>query len=226
MSEVLQKGKAAKAASFMMVGISTEEKNEALEKIADQLLVDQEFILEENQKDLEAGRKNGLSESVLDRIMLNEKRILDMAEAIRLLIDLKDPVGETLETIHKDNGLLIKKNRVPLGVIGMIYEARPNVTIDAATLTLKTGNAVILRGSSSARFSNKALVQSIHKALEISKVPVDAVQLIEDTSRETAKELFHLKEYLDVLIPRGGKNLIDTVVREATVPVLEWLKGL
>jgi glutamate-5-semialdehyde dehydrogenase len=225
MSEVLQKGKAAKAASFMMVGISTEEKNEALEKIADQLLVDQVFILEENQKDLEAGRKNGLSESVLDRIMLNEKRILDMAEAIRLLISLKDPVGETLETIHKDNGLLISQKRVPLGVIGMIYEARPNVTIDAATLTLKTGNAVILRGSSSARFSNKALVQSIHKALEISKVPVDAVQLIEDTSRETAKELFHLKEYLDVLIPRGGKNLIDTVVREATVPVLETGAG-
>ncbi|MBO1513381.1 glutamate-5-semialdehyde dehydrogenase [Metabacillus bambusae] len=225
MSEVLQKGKAAKNASFMMVGISTEEKNDALAKIADQLLVDQEFILEENQKDLEAGRKNGLSESVLDRIMLNEKRILDMAEAIRLLIDLKDPVGEMLETIRKDNGLLINQNRVPLGVIGMIYEARPNVTIDAATLTLKTGNAVILRGSSSARFSNKALVQSIHKALEISKVPVDAVQLIEDTSRETAKELFHLKEYLDVLIPRGGKNLIDTVVREATVPVLETGAG-
>ncbi|OAS89320.1 MULTISPECIES: glutamate-5-semialdehyde dehydrogenase [Metabacillus] len=225
MSEVLLKGKAAKTASFMMVGISTEEKNEALGKIADQLLVDQEYILEENQKDLEAGRKNGLSESVLDRIMLNEKRILDMAEAIRLLIDLKDPIGETLETIHKDNGLLIRQNRVPLGVIGMIYEARPNVTIDAATLTLKTGNAVILRGSSSARFSNEALVQSIHKALEISKVPVDAVQLIEDTSRETAKELFHLKEYLDVLIPRGGKNLIDTVVREATVPVLETGAG-
>ncbi|MGM0874776.1 MAG: glutamate-5-semialdehyde dehydrogenase [Bacillota bacterium] len=225
MSEVLQKGKAAKEASFVMVDISTEEKNKALAKIADQLLLDQAFILEENQKDLESGRENGLTEGVLDRIMLNEKRIHDMAEAIRLLIELKDPVGDTLETIQKDNGLLIKKNRVPLGVIGMIYEARPNVTIDAATLTLKTGNAVILRGSSSASFSNKALVQSIHKALENSNLPVDAVQLIEDTSRETAKELFHLKEYLDVLIPRGGKNLIDTVVREATVPVLETGAG-
>jgi glutamate-5-semialdehyde dehydrogenase len=225
MSEVLQKGKAAKKASFVMVDISTKEKNEALAKIADQLLVDQAFILEENQKDLESGRENGLTEGVLDRIMLNEKRIHDMAEAIHMLIELKDPIGETLETIQKDNGLLIKKNRVPLGVIGMIYEARPNVTIDAATLTLKTGNAVILRGSSSASFSNKALVQSIHKALETSNVPVDAVQLIEDTSRETAKELFHLKEYLDVLIPRGGKNLIDTVVREATVPVLETGAG-
>ena len=225
MSEILQKGKLAKEASFVMVDISTKDKNEALAKIADQLLVDQAFILEENQKDLASGKENGLSESVLDRIMLNEKRIQDMADAIRLLIELKDPIGETLESIEKENGLRIKKNRVPLGVIGMIYEARPNVTIDAATLTLKTGNAVILRGSSSASFSNKALVQSIHTALEKSNVPVDAVQLIEDTSRETAKELFHLKEYLDVLIPRGGKNLIDTVVREATVPVLETGAG-
>lgn len=225
MGEILRKGKAAKEASYAMVDMSTEEKNHALAKIADQLLVDQVYILEENQKDLESGRKNGLSESVLDRIMLNEKRIYDMTEAIRLLIELEDPIGETLETINKDNGLLIKKNRVPIGVIGMIYEARPNVTIDAATLTLKTGNAVILRGSSSASYSNQALVQSIHKALSTSNVPVDAVQLIEDTSRETAKELFHLKEYLDVLIPRGGKNLIDTVVREATVPVLETGAG-
>ncbi|MCV9885290.1 glutamate-5-semialdehyde dehydrogenase [Metabacillus halosaccharovorans] len=225
MSEVLAKGKAAKEASFSLVDISTEEKNEALAKIADQLLVDQGMIIEENRKDLEAGKKNGLTESVLDRIMLNEKRILDIAEAIRLLIDLKDPIGETIETIEKENGLLIKKKRVPIGVIGMIYEARPNVTVDAATLALKTGNAVILRGSSSASYSNQALIQSIHQALENSSVPVNAVQLIEDTSRETAKELFHLKEYLDVLIPRGGKNLIDTVVREASVPVLETGAG-
>ncbi|WP_078434787.1 glutamate-5-semialdehyde dehydrogenase [Metabacillus halosaccharovorans] len=225
MSEVLAKGKAAKEASFSLVDISTEEKNEALAKIADQLLVDQGMIIEENRKDLEAGKKNGLTESILDRIMLNEKRILDIAEAIRLLIDLKDPIGETIETIEKENGLLIKKKRVPIGVIGMIYEARPNVTVDAATLALKTGNAVILRGSSSASYSNQALIQSIHQALENSSVPVNAVQLIEDTSRETAKELFHLKEYLDVLIPRGGKNLIDTVVREASVPVLETGAG-
>ncbi|MFV2050177.1 glutamate-5-semialdehyde dehydrogenase [Metabacillus litoralis] len=225
MGEVLVKGKAAKEASFALVDISTEEKNEALSKIADQLILDQGFIIEENKKDLEAGKQNGLNDSVLDRIMLNEKRIGDMAEAIRLLIELKDPVGETIETIEKENGLRIKKNRVPIGVIGMIYEARPNVTVDAATLTLKTGNAVILRGSSSASFSNQALMKSIHKALEKSNVPINAIQLIEDTSRETAKELFHLKEYLDVLIPRGGKNLIDTVVREATVPVLETGAG-
>lgn len=225
MSEVKIKGQAAKIASQVLVSVSTEEKNAALQLIAEQLIEDHQIILSENQKDLEAGREKGLSESVLDRILLNEKRIHDMADAIGLLINLKDPIGENLETIHKENGLLIKKNRVPIGVIGMIYEARPNVTIDAATLSLKTGNAVILRGSSSASYSNKVLVQSIHTALEKSSLPVDAVQLIEDTSRETAKELFHLNEFLDVLIPRGGKNLIDTVVRESTVPVLETGAG-
>lgn len=225
MSEVIVRGKAAKAASYKMNGKTTEEKNEALAKIADQLLADKDYLISENAKDLEQGKQNGLPDSTLDRIMLNEKRIEDMSAAIRLLIDLKDPVGESLETIEKENGLLIKKNRVPIGVIGMIYEARPNVTIDAATLSLKTGNAVILRGSSSASYSNQALVGSIHKALAQTSLPVDAVQLMEDTSRETAKELFHLNEYLDVLIPRGGKNLIDTVVRESTVPVLETGAG-
>ncbi|AGK53818.1 glutamate-5-semialdehyde dehydrogenase [Bacillus sp. 1NLA3E] len=225
MTEIQRKGKAAKAASFALIGVTTEQKNDALEKIAQQLLVDKDYLISENGKDLEQGEKAGFNESVLDRILLNEKRISDMAEAIRLLIKLNDPIGETLESIEKENGLLIKKRRVPIGVIGMIYEARPNVTIDAATLSLKTGNAVILRGSSSARYSNQALVNSIHRALERTDLPIDAVQLIEDTSRETAKELFHLNEYLDVLIPRGGKNLIDTVVRESSVPVLETGAG-
>lgn len=225
MSEVKIKGQAAKLASYSLVGISTVEKNVALRLIAEQLLKDKNMILTENSKDIQEGKQKGLSEAVLDRIMLNEKRIDDMYQAINLLITLKDPIGDTLETIQKENGLLIKKNRVPIGVIGMIYEARPNVTLDAATLALKTGNAVVLRGSSSARFSNIALIQSIHRALEKSIIPIDAVQLIEDTSRETAKELFHLNEYLDVLIPRGGKNLIDTVVRESTVPVLETGAG-
>ncbi|MGE7878421.1 glutamate-5-semialdehyde dehydrogenase [Peribacillus muralis] len=225
MSEVMAKGKAAKAASYELIGATTVKKNEALEKIAEQLVSDKEALITENQKDLEEGRKKGLSESILDRIMLNDARIDDMAAAIKLLMDLKDPIGETLETIEKENGLLIKKLRVPIGVIGMVYEARPNVTIDAATLALKTGNAVLLRGSSSARHSNMALVSSIHKALAKTDIPVEAVQLIEDTSRETAKELFHLNEYLDVLIPRGGKNLIETVIKESTVPVLETGAG-
>jgi glutamate-5-semialdehyde dehydrogenase len=225
MSEIRRKGEAAKKASFALIGVTTEQKNDALEKIAQQLLIDQVYLVEENKKDLEQGKLAGLNDSVLDRILLNEKRISDMADAIRLLIKLNDPIGETLESIEKENGLLIKKRRVPIGVIGMIYEARPNVTIDAATLSLKTGNAVLLRGSSSARFSNIALVQSIHRALEKTDLPLEAVQLIEDTSREAAKELFHLNEYLDVLIPRGGKNLIDTVVRESSVPVLETGAG-
>lgn len=225
MSEVIVKGQKAKVASQAMVGLTTDEKNNALGKIAESLLDNKVAIIAENEKDLKQGREKGLSDSVLDRIMLNEKRIEDMSAAIRLLVELKDPIGENLETINKENGLLIKKNRVPIGVVGMIYEARPNVTIDAATLSLKTGNAVILRGSSSAYYSNKALVQAIHSALEDTPVPLDAVQLIEDTSRETAKELFTLNDYLDVLIPRGGKNLIDTVVRESTVPVLETGAG-
>ena len=223
--EVQLKGAKAKKISSAMVGVTTEEKNEALGLIAEQLIIDQSYLLQENEKDLQAGKKNGLTDEVLDRIMLSEERIAAMSDAIKLLIELKDPVGETIESITKENGLSINKKRVPLGVIGMIYEARPNVTVDAATLSLKTGNAVILRGSSSAKFSNMAIIQSIHKALEKSQIPVDAVQLIEDTSRETAKELFNLNEYLDVRIPRGGKKLIETVVRESTVPVLETGAG-
>src|SRR5699024_5850391 len=142
-----------------------------------------------------------------------------------LPISLKDPIDEVLEESVLQNGLQIAKVRVPIGVFGMIYEARPNVTIDAATLALKTGNAVILRGSSSAIHSNKALVASIHRALEQTTITVDAVQLIEDTSRDTAKHLFQLNEYLDLLIPRGGQKLIDTVIRESTVPVIETGAG-
>ncbi|WP_394232414.1 glutamate-5-semialdehyde dehydrogenase [Niallia oryzisoli] len=225
MSEVVEKGRAAKKASFQLNGKTTTEKNEALARIAEQLLMDQEEILAENAKDLENGKQKGLSASVLDRIMLNEKRIKDMSEAIHQLINLQDPVGETLETIQKENGLIIESKRVPIGVIGMIYEARPNVTVDAATLALKTGNAIILRGSSSACYSNQVLTKSIHRALAKTNLPIEAVQSIENTNRESAQELFHLNDYLDVLIPRGGKNLIDTVVRESSVPVIETGAG-
>lgn len=225
MSEVTSKGKLAKEASYALVGVTTEEKNEALRLIANQLRTDEAYLIAENAKDLEEGKEKGFSPSLLDRLMLNHDRIHAMADAIGQLVELKDPIGDRLESIEKENGLRIEKVRVPIGVVGMIYEARPNVTVDAATLSLKTGNAVILRGSSSAKHSNEAIVASIHRALEKSALPVDAVQLIEDTSRETAKELFNLNEYLDVLIPRGGKNLIDTVVREASVPVIETGAG-
>src|SRR5690625_4558060 len=225
MSEVIRKGQAAKAASYQLSSVTTEEKNVALALIAEQIVKDQDIILAENKKDIDLGKENGLTAAVLDRIFLDETRIEGMAEGIRLLIELEDPIGEVLETIEKENGLLIQKKRVPIGVIGMIYENRPNVTVDAATLTLKAGNAVVLRGSSSAKYSNIALTNLIHAALEKSAIPVNAVQLIEDTSREVAKELFTLNEYLDVLIPRGGENLIKVVIRESTVPVIETGAG-
>ena len=225
MSEVNSRGKAAKTASYQLVNATTEEKNAALLLIAEQIVEDQAAIITANEKDLENGKKAGLDQSVLDRIMLNEERIIAMSEAIKLLVELRDPIGEVLENSTLDNDLRVEKIRVPIGVIGMIYEARPNVTIDAATLSLKTGNAVILRGSSSAIDSNIALVASIHRALEKSSLPIDAVQLIEDTSRDTAQELFQLNEFLDVLIPRGGKKLIETVIRDSTVPVIETGAG-
>ena len=220
MSEVIEKGKLAKQASYKMARLTTEEKNKGLEQISKQLLKDQEFILEENKKDIEDGKDAGLTQAVLDRIQLNEERIQGIATSIEQVIDLTDPIGDVLEQMEHAKGLQIEKRRVPIGVIGMIYEARPNVTIDAAALTLKTGNSVILRGSSSAKHSNIAIVKSIHEALEEAALPKDAVQLIEDTSRETAKDLFTLNDYLDVLIPRGSQSLIDTVVQQATVPVI------
>ena len=207
-----------------MLGTCTKiykSKNEALAAIANQLISETAYILEENKRDIEEGKAKGFSDSLLDRLMLNEQRIVDMTEGIKQLIELRDPVGECVSAWKRPNGLSIQEMRVPLGVVGMIYEARPNVTVDAATICLKTGNAVILRGSSSAIHSNKAIVAVIHRALKQTSLPQESVQLIEDTTRDSAKQLFTMKDYLDVLIPRGGKQLIDTVVREASVPVLE-----
>ncbi|WP_410982694.1 glutamate-5-semialdehyde dehydrogenase [Bacillus cereus] len=225
MNEVLEKGQKAKKIARELVLKSTNQKNKALAAIAEQLIIETPYILEENKRDIEEGKAKGMSASILDRLMLNEQRIIDMTEGIRQLIDLRDPVGECVTAWERQNGLSIQEMRVPLGVVGMIYEARPNVTVDAATICLKTGNAVILRGSSSATYSNKAIVAVIHRALKQTSLPPESVQLIEDTSRDSAKQLFTLNEYLDVLIPRGGKQLIDTVVREASVPVLETGAG-
>ncbi|MGG0239264.1 glutamate-5-semialdehyde dehydrogenase [Bacillus rhizoplanae] len=225
MNEVLAKGQKAKKIAGELVAKSTNEKNKALAAVAEQLIVETSYILEENKRDIEQGKAKGMSASLIDRLMLNEQRIIDMTEGIRQLIDLRDPVGECVAAWERPNGLSIREMRVPLGVVGMIYEARPNVTVDAATICLKTGNAVILRGSSSAAYSNKAIVAVIHRALKQTSLPPESVQLIEDNSRDSAKQLFTLNEYLDVLIPRGGKQLIDTVVREASVPVLETGAG-
>ncbi len=223
--ELIEKAKKAKAASAKLAIATTEEKNNALLAIADELLKQKDFLLSKNAIDLENGEKNGLSKALLDRLKLNEARLEGIAQGVREVAELNDPVGEVIEEWERPNGLKIKSVRVPLGVVGMIYEARPNVTVDAAALCLKTGNAVVLRGSSSAIESNKALVSVIHQALEKTAIPVDSVQLIEDTSRETASKLFTLKDYLDVLIPRGGANLIKTVVENSTIPVLETGAG-
>ncbi|MFS0821160.1 glutamate-5-semialdehyde dehydrogenase [Bacillus sp. 1P02SD] len=225
MSELIEKAKKAKTAAAVLAKASTEQKNRALSTISEQLLKEQAFIVEENQKDLQAGKENGMSESLLDRLRLNEQRIQDMADALILLTEIEDPIGQLVEEWERPNGLKIAQVRVPLGVIGMIYEARPNVTVDASSLCLKTGNAVVLRGSSTAIHSNKAIVKVIQRALEGSNLPIEAVQLLEDTSRETASEMFKLNEYLDVLIPRGGAKLIQTVVQNSTVPVLETGAG-
>ncbi|MEI5912740.1 glutamate-5-semialdehyde dehydrogenase [Bacillus albus] len=225
MNEVLAKGKRAKEVAMDLVLKSKSQKNEALAAIAERLIVETAYILEENKRDIEEGKAKGFSDSLLDRLMLTEQRIVDMTEGIKQLIELRDPTQECVSEWERPNGLSIQEMRVPLGVVGMIYEARPNVTVDAATICLKTGNAVILRGSSSAIHSNKAIVAVIHEALKETSLPPESVQLIEDTTRDSAKQLFTMNDYLDVLIPRGGKQLIDTVVREASVPVLETGAG-
>ena len=224
-NEVIVKGKKAKAASLLIQRKTTEQKNNALLEIANQLHEDRYTILDANKIDMQNGQANGIEKNVLDRILLTNDRIDSIIQAIQECVHLYDPIGDELENIKRDDGLHIIKRRVPIGVIGIIYEARPNVTIDAAMLCIKTNNAVILRGSSSAIESNKALVTSIQTALQTVDFPADCVQLIEDTSRETAKTLFTLNEYLDVLIPRGSKQLINTVVKSATVPVIETGAG-
>ncbi|MEH7334422.1 glutamate-5-semialdehyde dehydrogenase [Neobacillus drentensis] len=221
MSELLLKAKKLKVASKKLGMITSEEKNRALAKLADQILMEKERILLANQEDISAGIENGISSSLLDRLLLTDERIDQIVEGIHQVINLDDPIGEITEAWERPNGLHIRTVRVPLGVIGMVYEARPNVTVDAATLCLKAGNAVLLRGSSSALHSNMALVQVMREALAETAIPADAVHLLEDTSRETASEMFKLNQYLDVLIPRGGAGLIQSVIHNATVPVLE-----
>jgi glutamate-5-semialdehyde dehydrogenase len=224
-SELIEKAQQAKKAAAILAKATTDEKNQALHMISQQLMKEQAYILTENNKDVLAGKENGMSESLIDRLKLTQQRLQDMADALIQLTSLKDPIGEILEGWERPNGLAISQVRVPLGVIGMIYEARPNVTVDASSLCLKTGNAVLLRGSSTAIHSNKAIVKVIQQALQLSGLPIEAVQLLEDTSRETASQMFKLNEYLDVLIPRGGAKLIQTVVQNSTVPVLETGAG-
>lgn len=225
MSELYIKAEKAKKASQTLGIQSTDMKNKALHMVAEQLLQQTDNLLTENAKDIAKGKEAGISQALLDRLLLTEKRINEMAEGLKQIIELPDPVGEMIESWERPNGLTIQKVRVPLGLIGMIYEARPNVTIDAAGLALKTGNAIILRGSASAIHSNKALVKVIQDALAQTEISVDAVQLIEDPNRHTVEAMLKLNEYLDVVIPRGGASFIQYVVKNATVPVLETGAG-
>lgn len=219
--QLIEKAKKAREASFTLGMLSTEAKNDALLAMAAGLESNIASIVEANALDIEAARNSGVSTALIDRLSLNETRILNMATGLRQVVSLPDPVGEVLESWSRPNGLKIEKVRVPLGVIGMIYEARPNVTVDAAGLSIKTGNAVLLRGSSSALHSNQKIVAILRDALAKTQVPVEAIQLLEEGTREEVNQLLKLNEYLDVLIPRGGAGLIRSVVENSSVPVLE-----
>lgn len=218
---VLEVGKRAKEAAQKLATADTNLKNRALLAMAESLLAQTPEIIKANALDVEEGKKRGLSAAIMDRLMLNQKRIEEMAQGLREVAELPDPVGEIIHGWKRPNGLVINKVRVPFGVVGIIYEARPNVTVDAAGLCLKTGNAVILRGSDTAFNSNASLVDTISQAASEAGLPKDSIQLIRDKGREAANQLMRLHEFVDVLIPRGGAGLIKTVVENSSVPVIE-----
>ncbi len=225
MTELIQKGTAAKNASFKLMNLSQTTKSNVLKAIADALVENTDYLINENAKDIANAKAKGISDAMLDRLSVNAKRIADMADGVRSVEALQDPIGEVTYMTKRPNGLMIGQKRVPLGVIAIIYEARPNVTVDAAALCIKTSNAVILRGGSEAINSNKALMSVMQKAAYAAGLPEGSISLIEDTSRQTATELMRLKDYIDVLIPRGGAGLIKSVVENATVPVIETGTG-
>lgn len=223
--ELLDICKQAKKIAPKIGILDTNTKNQTLLTVADFLVKEQNFILDANKIDIENGKKNHMPEGLLDRLLLTETRIAQMAEGLRQVAALDDPIGEVLGMKKRPNGLMIGQKRVPLGVVGIIYEARPNVTADAFALCFKTGNVVILKGGSDAIHSNIAIVETIRKALAKESIPEQAISLIEDTSRETAAVFMKMNEYVDVLIPRGGEGLIKAVVNQATIPVIETGTG-
>ncbi|WP_271814387.1 glutamate-5-semialdehyde dehydrogenase [Clostridium beijerinckii] len=225
MNELIIKGQNAKNASYDLGIASTKQKDDALMIMAEELIKAKGDIISANKIDLDAAVLKGTSKAMLDRLALTDERIESMAAGLKDVIKLQDPIGEVISMWQRPNGLQIGQKRVPLGVIGIIYEARPNVTCDAAGLCIKTGNAVILRGGSEAINSNKAIVKALTKGIERSGLPKASVQLVEDTSREVATEMMRLNEFIDVLIPRGGAGLIQAVLKNATVPVIETGTG-
>lgn len=218
-------GKRAVEAKGILAGLSTEQKNQALRCAAGKLIEQTEYLLEANQQDMKQAVANGMNPGLQDRLRMNPQRIQAIAEGLKQIAELPDCLGEVVESFERPNGLKLQKVRVPLGVIGIIYEARPNVTADAFGLCFKTGNAVILKGGSDALYSNKAIVKVLREALDFSGITPDAIQLIEDTDREVTREFMKLKTYVDVLIPRGSAGLIQSVVENSTIPVIETGTG-
>lgn len=225
MSKLLELGQNAIEVKYEVQKLSTDKKNEVLLHTADYLMEQADYIIACNKEDLVDGEKKGMHAGLLDRLALTSDRIAGVAEGLRQVAALPDPIGEVMETFDRPNGLHIEKVRVPMGVIGIIYESRPNVTADAFALCFKTGNAVILRGGSDAIHSNMAITKCIQDALEHCSVSRTAIQLIEDTSRETVSEFMKMNQFVDVLIPRGGAGLIQNVVNNATIPVIETGTG-
>lgn len=225
MDTLQELGQRAAAAKYEVQKLSAEKKNRALNAVAKALLSESGELLNANAADLRNGEEKGMNSGLLDRLRLSDARIRDMAEGLIQITELPDPIGEVMETFERPNGLFIEKRRVPLGVIGIIYESRPNVTADAFGLCFKSGNAVILKGGSDAICSNKAITDVIRRALEKEGVTPDAVLLIEDTDREVTREFMRMKQYVDVLIPRGGAGLIHSVVENSTIPVIETGTG-
>ena len=223
---MLEVGQQAKQAGRLLANAETATKNKALHAIADALLSKASWLQDENEKDLMAGRAKGLEPAMLDRLALSDKALNTMAEGLRQIADLADPVGIISDMKYLPSGIQVGQMRVPLGVIGIIYESRPNVTADAAALCLKSGNATVLRGGSEAIHSNRAIAACVQEGLETAGLPANCVQVIETTDRAAVGELLRLDEYVDVIIPRGGKGLIERVSRESTIPVIKHLDGI
>ena len=219
-------GKNARIASAKLRSATTQEKNAALDSIAQQIDNSRSKIIKENQKDLEAGEKQGLDEALLDRLMLDDERIDGVIESLKQIASLPDPVGEITDLKYRPSGIQVGKMRVPLGVMGIIYESRPNVTVDAAALCLKSGNGAILRGGSEAIHSNLALYQCVKKGLNDAGLDQNAVQLIDTTDRQAVTELVKASDYVDAIIPRGGKGLVEAISNSAKVPVIKHLNGV
>lgn len=217
---LIEMGQKAKRAARMLARMTTDQKNATIHCMADALISDQNTILDANATDVEAGNTNGLSASLIDRLMLNESRLLGIADSLRQVATLPDPVGEVFDEATLPNGLHVRKQRVPVGVLGVIYEARPNVTVDVAGLALKSGNAVVLRGGSETLHSNRALVASLQRALTQSGVPNDAIQFIDSPDRALVLELLHLKDHVDMIIPRGGAGLHEFCRENSHIPVI------